>query len=743
MFKKKTSLILLVLLLGLTMTACSYGITRYDHIIEESNSVNNNIDKPVSGDQAIKKEEIAIKDELVKQGGIEKFKSLEELKEFLSKNNSPQVLSRANMTFGKGINIESINDSAMLKNVDREVETESTSMDYSKTNIQEENVDEPDIIKTDGEYIYAVSNKTLFVIKAYAPEDSKIISRIKFKYNPSNIFINENRLVVYGNEYNKFKQYGEFTFLKVFDITNKEQPKQVRDLDFEGSYFDSRMIGDYVYFITSKRNYSYRPFNGILPIVAKNGKILEDKCSSNAKCILPNIYYFNIPYDSYNFTTITAINIKDNEQEINKEIYVFSGSQKMYVSKNNIYITYTKHLNQYEVEQKITNQIVYPSLSKAEQNKIDKIENVEDFILSKSEKINKISNIVELYIASLEPTKQNNLRQDIERGIKTEIRNMMDELEKTVIHKIAINKNNLEYKTSGEVKGYVLNQFSMSEQNGYFIIATTKNKEWNRYLNDNEKESYSNLYVLDKNLKIVGSVEKLAMGEKIYSVRFMQNRAYMTTFKQVDPLFVIDLTEPTNPKVLGKLKVPGYSSYLHPYDENFLIGIGKNTEVNKYGGVQTKGLKLSLFDVSNVKNPKEIDTYVVNGDWSDSIALNNHKAFLFSKSKNLLVLPVNIRGMADKNNKNEFSYKENFRGAMVWDINKKGFRLKGRIDHRDLNDKNNPNYYDNSVKRSLYIENTLYTFSNNKLKINKLSDLSLINSIEFDQNNEKDFEIIN
>ena len=126
-------------------------------------------------------------------------------------------------------------------------------------------------------------------------------------------------------------------------------------------------------------------------------------------------------------------------------------------------------------------------------------------------------------------------------------------------------------------------------------------------------------------MKVVGKVEKLAEGEKIYSVRFMQNRAYLVTFKQIDPLFVIDLEDPTNPKVLGELKIPGFSNYLHPYDETTLIGLGKDS------GNWNAGLKLSLFDVSDVKNPKEIDNYVFENGRGDSIALNDHKAFLFSK----------------------------------------------------------------------------------------------------------------
>ena len=126
------------------------------------------------------------------------------------------------------------------------------------------------------------------------------------------------------------------------------------------------------------------------------------------------------------------------------------------------------------------------------------------------------------------------------------------------------------YVNAGSVPGEVLNQFSMDEKDGYFRIATTDSENWSSETNTN------NLYVLNENLEIIGKVEGLAKGEKIYSVRFIGKMGYMVTFKEIDPLFVIDLSDPTNPQVKGELKIPGYSSYLHPYDENHIIGTCAN-----------------------------------------------------------------------------------------------------------------------------------------------------------------------
>jgi uncharacterized secreted protein with C-terminal beta-propeller domain len=288
----------------------------------------------------------------------------------------------------------------------------------------------------------------------------------------------------------------------------------------------------------------------------------------------------------------------------------------------------------------------------------------------------------------------------------------------------------------------------MDEDGGYFRIATTKSQTWSQFSDKAEQESYSNLYVLDENLKTVGSLEKLAAGERIYSVRFMQGRAYLVTFEQTDPLFVIDLKDPNNPKVLGQLKIPGFSNYLHPYDETTLIGIGKETGESEFGGVITKGIKLSLFDVSDVANPKEINKYEMGGRGSDSIALSDHKAFLFSREKNLLVIPVTIMESSNPNDYGKFS----FSGATVFKVDKTGFELKGRIDHSDggkagaREDWYGYDYYDNTVKRSLYINDILYTFSSKYLKANKIADLEVVKNLPLNKeqgDGGDDFEIVN
>jgi len=241
-------------------------------------------------------------------------------------------------------------------------------------------------------------------------------------------------------------------------------------------------------------------------------------------------------------------------------------------------------------------------------------------------------------------------------------------------------------------------------------------------------------------LNIVGRLENLAPGERIYSARFMGERCYVVTFKKVDPLFVIDLETPTNPTVLGQLKITGYSDYLHPYDENHIIGIGKETvEAEEGDFAWYQGVKISLFDVSNVSNPIEIDKYEIGDRGTDSPVLSDHKAFLFDKTRNLLVIPVLVAEI------NEEKYPHGvppnthgdyvWQGAYVFNITlDQGLMFKGRITHlendSDLKKSGYYFYSSYSVKRSLYIDNVLYTISNKKVKMNNLEDLMEINEIE-------------
>ena len=560
--------------------------------------------------------------EISEQNQLNKFSSYEELENFVKTN-----LENA-AHYGDGYYYPipwSMGTSKFLPHLPAGAEV-AVSRDHSTTNIQVEGVDEADMVKSDGKYIYVISGNKIVIIDAYPAENARILSEIEVDGIPIEIFINEDRLAVFGEEFSGIFtvedvycynfDISQKTFIKIYDISDRENPVLRRDISLDGSYFDSRMIGNYVYVIANAW-IDYPLGDGIeLPKISSNGKVKVTPASE--------IYYFDILDYSYMFTIIMSINTQDDNEEPSDKVFLMGRTQNLFVSLNNIYITYTNHY----------------------WNRV------------------------------LDDTND----------------------EKTTIHRVSITNGEIEYKSQGEVPGHVLNQFSMDEYQGYFRTATTTG--WGT-------TAQNHIYILDSNLNITGKLEGLATTERIYSARFVGDRVYLVTFRIVDPLFVIDLKDPSNPKVLGELKIPGYSDYLHPYDENHIIGVGRET-----------GVKMALFDVSDPEQPKEISKYEV-GDWgADSYALRDHKAFLFSESKDLLVIPI-LEGYV-------------WQGAYVFDLSlENGFVLKGRITHLE-NEGVTGGWYSSHyfVKRSLYIDNVLYTVSDGSIRMHNLEDLSEINTIE-------------
>lgn len=315
--------------------------------------------------------------------------------------------------------------------------------------------------------------------------------------------------------------------------------------------------------------------------------------------------------------------------------------------------------------------------------------------------------------------------------------------ERTVIYKFALNKGAVQYKNKGVVPGRLLNQFSLDEFKGDLRVATTIGWSWNE-----ANLSTNNLYVLGSDMKSRGKIEGIAPGETIYSTRFAGNRGYMVTFKKVDPFFVLDLSNPDAPSILGKLKIPGYSDYLHPMDDTHVIGVGKNAEDAKSDSsfgtsfAWYQGMKLAIFDVSDVAHPREMWKTEIGDRGTDSPALHDHKAFLYSPSKQLLALPIRLAELtpevktAPDRRGNEYG-NYTFQGAYVYRLTtNQGFELLGRITHHEDDDafiKSGFYYggYDDDVQRVLYSGDSLITLSNDRLQLHHLNDLSKQGEVKY------------
>jgi len=266
----------------------------------------------------------------------------------------------------------------------------------------------------------------------------------------------------------------------------------------------------------------------------------------------------------------------------------------------------------------------------------------------------------------------------------------------------------------------------MDESNGFFRIATTINR-WSWDGSTAQGSSWSNLYVLDSDMNRVGALEKLAPGERIYAARFIGERCYLVTFRETDPLFVIDLAKPEAPTVLGELKIPGFSTYLHPYDSDHIIGFGHDADENT--GF-TQGLKLALFDVSDVSNPQLKHKVILGGLGSHSPLLYNHKALWFDKERQLLGFPVQITEKSDAADPNNgWSIKSVFEGAYVYQLTpENGFVQKAAITHQsNLSQWNYRDYID----RLLTIDDQLYTLSESRIQSQDLLNFEQTGFVEW------------
>lgn len=291
----------------------------------------------------------------------------------------------------------------------------------------------------------------------------------------------------------------------------------------------------------------------------------------------------------------------------------------------------------------------------------------------------------------------------------------------TAISRFALTDDGLKYIADTTVKGCIDNQFSLDEHNGFLRIATTS-------YND-DGDTVNNLYVLDSGLKSIGALENLAPDERIYSVRYMGDTAYIVTFKETDPLFVIDLSDPAAPSVKGQLKIPGFSEYLHPLNENTLIGLGYNTVSLKNGGIITDGLKLSLFDVSDPLAPREKYNCLIGNHGSDSVATQEHKAFMYYPEKNIFGFPATVYTSYGASADDPYSGEGrlSFSGFLVFRAGEGEFEVLSTISPDQTPSANSfmRNELDSAIERGIYIKDTLYTISASGISSYSLDTFSL------------------
>ncbi len=490
--------------------------------------------------------------------------------------------------------------------------------DYSETNVQVQGVDEADVIKTDGKYIYYVANAQLTIIQADG-KDTAIVSATPLAPDEqwwgyaSEMFLLGDRLAVIRQGYNmtwiksegsSYEQNMPHAEIVLFDVSDPSRPKELATLGQSGDYVSARLIGEYMYVVTSQ--YVWSPVRSTpstyVPVlytdgVAKNmaaGDILAYPTPQNAA-----------------FTVIGAINLKSGTSHAASRA-LFGGTGEIYCNE--------EHL---------------------------------------------------LLACAADDTEVGEIKPD-EKGRNVRITTSSNNTRLTLF---GLDDGRITLLSSGTVPGTLLNQFSMDEYKDVFRVVTSVYSWEERVYTDGldtyeyEDENHNALYTLDQDLNIIGKIEEIAKDEWVESVRFDGDIGYFVTFRRTDPLFAVDLSNPKAPKILSSLKIPGFSEYLHLFGEGKLLGIGYEADENTG---RREGVKLTMFDVKNKANVKEITTAMVDADWT--VVGDNHHAILVDVGKNLIAFPADncfyIYGYTDDKGFTEAARINMDRDA--WDGNTRG-----------------------------------------------------------------------
>ncbi len=550
--------------------------------------------------------------------------------------------------------------------------------DFSATNTQVAWVDESDIIKTDGKYhyYYNQTEQAVYIVRTskagfFNGEDLSVVKKInmpKTFYNVQ-LYVTDGRLAIIASSYSQtdYSKRGYYinrnskTYTIVFDTKNIEKPELIKLYSSDGDYNKSRRIGDHVYVLSRNYfNYPYYNITSVDDIEIDVDTILPKKLdisrTDNKDQQNLSIQNKDLPYK------VSAGNIAD----CSSISYSFPDAETIKNSGFNPGYNIISIVNLEDPEQDVTTQVIAGSNSE---------------IFMSSENLYMTEGIWQQDNFSCPP------------NALCAMPFFWGGSQNTLIHKLNIDKQNISYQDSALIPWAPLNQYSMDEYEDNFRIITS---QW-------QPERSTGLYVLDKDLNSVSSLTNLAPGETFQSSRFIGDKLFLVTFEQIDPLFAIDLSNISKPEVLWELKIPWFSTYLHPYDDTHLIWLGYDTKINEWGGTTTAGVKVDLYKINYDKKcwdndltatqekecelwnykwiiVEQLYTETLWGKGSYSEALNNPRMFVWNQDKSTLLLPATLYEKDD--NWRTLDY---YNGLFSISIDKdSGIQVQNKTSHIDI-----------------------------------------------------------
>ncbi len=583
-------------------------------------------------------------------------------------------------------------------------ESAEGAKEYSTTTTQEAGVDEADFVKNDNRNIYLLAGNQLQIYQAWPAPQTRLIASVGLEGRPRALFVSSGKAVVYSDVESKdatlriappwYYRYRAGLKITVLDLTDLERARVEREISLDGSYESSRRIDSAVHTVVTFPEFSFpelRDWPDDLPYCGEKSdpmavyvafrKLLAKNLAIIAKTPMASL----IP-------SIQDTRILPDGRRVEQDL--LAGCQGIYWPSD------------------ASGQGFASVLSL-------------DLVGGATPKVTTIvGQQGEIYASSgaLYLTHQNwNTKPHYGIWHPT-----WDEgRESTTFHKFSLQSSpaSSTYQASGVVEGRLLNQFSMSERDGFLRVATTTG-----YLPD--PEAHNSIFVLGqegKDLSVVGSITGIAPGEDIRSARFMGDRGFIVTFKKTDPLFAIDLADPRNPHIEGELKIPGFSTYIHRMDEQHLLTIGFDAE-DQGDFAWFQGLELQIFDISDMQNPTLEHKTLLGTRGSSSEATANHLAFNYFPQKNLLALPMAIcEGSAGGGS---YGTQMTFSGLIVWNVTAEaGFAERGRVSFPVEGGSasacsswwQNPQSH---VKRSIIMDDYVFSIADGAMKVNHLDRLA-------------------
>ncbi len=613
---------------------------------------------------------------------------------------------------------------------------------HSTTNVQVPGVGEADIVKNDGKYLYVVGRPefvgasprkpssirtAVYIVEAYPPSKMRVVGKVVVEGDVAGIYVKGDELIVI----NRTSAFWAIPLVRplstagsgvvmpppivvmplmswrtgvlAYNISNRSSPKLMWSHYVSGSYLTSRMIGNTLYLMTVQPALTIL-VNGskLLRPPAIDGKVLP---SSRVRVVrtLPLQPWLN------SFVTVACVNIVKGG--VNASSYLMPRPQRVYVSKDSIYLISSEWLFM-NLTLTVLRNAVIPALPK---NLASQLESV----LSNSSapipyRVGKAVEAVSKYLRGLS-------REDLAKVLGRMYSGMFKTvlakpLTATLIYRLSLKGMEASLKAKATVPGRILDQFAMREERGYFIVATTSTQYVDLRITGTGwggipmvvpvMGSVNSVYVLNATtLKKVSSLTGLAKGERVFSARFVGNYLFLVTYRSVDPLFAINLTNPRKPEVVGYVKVPGFSRYLHPYGSHYLIGVGYMTE-----GGRIVGIKVSMYDVSNPRDIRVAARVVIKATWAYTNVAWNYKAFLLNPAQGYLAIPVTIYNLSSgKYSAGSYLY--------VIKVGNGTMKLLGRI--REA-----------GVVRAAYIGNYVYAISRAEIKAAAIPTLKVVASVK-------------